>query len=62
MAILNFGGISKKSLAHPHVARNVMLKFKKKLTGSFLRPQGNRTPDRILAQLKSPRVENRKNM
>ena len=28
-AILNFGSISKKSLAHLHVARNVMLKFKK---------------------------------
>ena len=32
---LNFGSISKKSLAHPHVARNVMLKFQKKLTSSF---------------------------
>ena len=30
-AILNFGSILKKSLAHPHVARNVMLKFQKKL-------------------------------
>ena len=28
-AILNFGSILKKSLAHPHVARNVMLKLKK---------------------------------
>ena len=27
--ILNFGSIFKKSLAHPHVAGNVMLKFKK---------------------------------
>ena len=26
-SILNFGRIFKKSLAHPHVARNVMLKF-----------------------------------
>ena len=31
MAILNVGSIFKKSLAHPNVARNVMLKFKKKL-------------------------------
>ena len=28
-AILNFGSIFKKSIAHPHVARNVMLKLKK---------------------------------
>ena len=28
-AILNFGSIS-KTLAHPHVARNVMVKFEKK--------------------------------
>ena len=35
MAILNFGRILKKSLAHPHVPRNVMLKFQKKLTSSF---------------------------
>ena len=28
-AILNFGRILKKSLAHPHVARNVMLNLKK---------------------------------
>ena len=41
MAILNFGSIFKKSLAHPHVARNVMLKIDKKLTRQieFLRPQ-----------------------
>ena len=41
MAILNFGSIFKKSLAHPHVARNVMLKIEKKLTRQieFLRPQ-----------------------
>ena len=32
LAILKFGSIFKKSLAHPHVARNVMLKFEKKLT------------------------------
>ena len=32
MAILNFGSIYQKSLAHPHVAGNVKLKFKKKLT------------------------------
>ena len=31
-AILKFESIFKKSLAHPHVARNVMLKFEKKLT------------------------------
>ena len=31
-AILKFGSIFKKSLAHPHVSRNVMLKFKQKLT------------------------------
>ena len=31
MAILNFGSIFKKSLAHPNVARNVMLKFKKNI-------------------------------
>ena len=30
-AILKFGSIFKKSLAHPHVARNVMLKFYKKI-------------------------------
>ena len=35
MAILKFGSIFKKSLAHPHVARNVMLKFKKKIISSF---------------------------
>ena len=35
MAILNSGSILKKSLAHPHVAKNVMLKFKKKLTDRF---------------------------
>ena len=35
VAILTFGRIFKKSLAHPHVARNVILKFKKKLTSSF---------------------------
>ena len=29
MAILNLGSIFQKSLAHPHVAGNVMLKFKK---------------------------------
>ena len=34
-AIWNFGIISKKSLAHPHVARNVMLIFQKDLTSSF---------------------------
>ena len=34
-AILKFGSIFKKSLAHPHVARNVMLKFQKKLTKQF---------------------------
>ena len=33
--ILDFGSISEKSLAHPHVARNVMLKFQKDLTSSF---------------------------
>ena len=31
-AISNFGNIFKKSLAHPHVAQNVMLKFEKKMT------------------------------
>ena len=35
MAILKFGSIFKKSLAHPHVARNVMLKFQKKIISSF---------------------------
>ena len=35
-AILNFGSIFKKSLAHPHVARNVMLKFKKIDQTNFL--------------------------
>ena len=29
VAILNFGSIFKKSLAHPHVAINVMLKFQR---------------------------------
>ena len=33
--ILKFGSIFKKSLAHPHVTRNVMLKFQKKLTKNF---------------------------
>ena len=45
MAILNFISIFKKSLAHPHVARNVMLKFQKKLTKQFfefLAPQKNK--------------------
>ena len=37
VAILNFGSIFKKSLAHPHVARNVMLKFQKKIKKYFLR-------------------------
>ena len=32
MAILNFGNIFKKSLAHPHGSRNVMLKFQKSVT------------------------------
>ena len=44
-AILNLGKIFKKSLAHPHVARNVMLKI--------LLPQENVTPDGILARQKS---------
>ena len=46
-AILNSGSICKKSLAHPHVAGNAMLKFQKDLTSSFcfLRPQKNVTPD-----------------
>ena len=35
MAILNFGSIFKRSLAHPHVAGNVMLKFQKKLNKQF---------------------------
>ena len=35
-AILNFGSIFKKSLAHPHVARNMMLKFEKKMTRQIL--------------------------
>ena len=30
--ILNFGSIIEKSLAHPHVARNGILKFQKTLT------------------------------
>ena len=56
VAILNFGSIFKKSLAYPHVARNVMLKFQKKLTNSFLVFAPTRKPDRdrILARLKSP--------
>ena len=60
-AILNFGSISKKSLAYPHVARNVMLKFQKKITSIFLvfvptrkRDAGRQTPDRILARVKFP--------
>ena len=32
---MSFGSISKKSLAHPHVATNVMLKFQKDLTVVF---------------------------
>ena len=32
---MHFGSISRKPLAHPHVARNVMLKFQNKLTSSF---------------------------
>ena len=45
--ILNFGSILKKSLSHPHVARNVMLNSKKKINNifEFLRPQENVTPD-----------------
>ena len=53
MAILHFGSISQKSLAHPHVARNVMFKFQNKLTSSFfyfLRPQENVTPDAVAGQ------------
>ena len=44
---MNFRNISKKSLAHPRVATNVMLKFQKDLTSSFefLRPQENVTPN-----------------
>ena len=45
MAILNFGSILKKSLAHPHVARNVILKFRKKLTSRFLVFAPTRKPD-----------------
>ena len=33
---MNFSSISKKSIAHPHVAMNVMLKFQKDLISSFL--------------------------
>ena len=33
---MDFGSISKKSLAYPHVAKNVILKFRKDLTSSFL--------------------------
>ena len=44
--ILNFGSILKKSLAHPHFVRNVMLKIQKKspVVFEFLRPQENLTP------------------
>ena len=47
MAILNFSSIFKNSLAHPHVASNVMLKFQKKLISSFriFHPQENVTSD-----------------
>ena len=37
MAILNFGSIFKKSLAHPHVARNVMLTFQKQISKLFFK-------------------------
>ena len=36
MAILKLGSIFQKSLAHPHVAGNVMLKFKKNDKNIFL--------------------------
>ena len=36
MVIFNFSSISEISLAHPHVARNIMLKFQEKL--NFFRP------------------------
>ena len=55
-AILNFSKTLQKSHAHPQVARNVMLKFQKKVTTIFfssLRPQKSVTRDRILARLKS---------
>ena len=49
---MNFGSISKKSLAHHHVARNVMLKFQENITRSFevfaptrKRDAGRQTPD-----------------
>ena len=47
MAILNFGSIFKKSLAHPHVASHVMLKFQKNgsIVFEFLYPQENVMPD-----------------
>ena len=35
MAILNFGSIFQKSLAHPHVAGNVMLKLEKNNQTNF---------------------------
>ena len=38
VAILNVGSIFKKSLAHPNVARNVMLKLKKKLPKQVFAP------------------------
>ena len=36
MAIWNFGSIIKKSIAHLHVARNVMVKLKKNEQTNFL--------------------------
>ena len=35
MAILIFGGVFKKSLAHSHIARHVMFKLTKKLSSSL---------------------------
>ena len=38
-AIFNFDSVFKKSLAHPHVAMNVMLKFEKNDQTNFYAPQ-----------------------
>ena len=42
--MIDWNMVDSNTILHPHVARNVMLKFQKKLT-EFLRPQENVTPD-----------------
>ena len=53
LTILNFGSILKNSPAHPHVVRNVIFKFQKKLTNSFRVLRSQKKYYAGLARLKS---------